>query len=226
MSIRCLTVFGLCWWQAQRAAALAVMARMKGTARVLSAGEPLPTPDSLAHAPADPSDCPDEPTSGAGVVGPALTHQDFVYKNTAANQYSHMAMISELPRASLWRYIVVWQVRCCGAHRPVFAILWRTPACVFDSRAHVDNGMGNGVLVQGSPKVEGTKDQALYYALSRAGKAWSRHILLPLPQTEPRGKAQAAVWYVARHIVVAIATSPGESMQQMWRLRAAHTSSG
>jgi hypothetical protein len=69
----------------------------------------------------------------------------------------------------------------------------------------VRNGMGNGVLVQGSPKVEGTKDQALYYALSRAGKAWSSHILLPLPQTEARGKAQAAVWYVALHIVVAIA---------------------
>lgn len=74
------------------------------------------------------------------------------------------------------------------------ALLWRTPAFVPDSRVHVGNGMGNGVRVQGSPKVEGTKDQALYYALSRAGKAWSSHILLPLPQTEPRGKAQAAVW--------------------------------
>jgi hypothetical protein len=58
--------------------------------------------------------------------------------------------------------------------------------------------MDSGVRVQGSPKVEGTKDQALYYALSRAGKAWSSHILLPLPQTEPRGKAQAAVWYVTQ----------------------------
>ena len=83
---------------------------MKGTAIILSEGEPLPSPDySLAHEPGDSHEgCPDD----AGVVGPSLSHQDFVYKNTAANQYSHMAMISELPRVSLWRYIVVWQVRC------------------------------------------------------------------------------------------------------------------